>query len=207
MCGRFSLAVTVERLVKDFQLTHSFVMVPRYNIAPSQVIPVIRTMGMLEFLHWGFKPSWMEPLAIKEGFVNARSETVTTKPAFRNAVYKRRCLIIVDGYYEWKRMGELKQPFYLYKKDRSVFALAGLWEGDTCTILTTAANEQMALVHERMPLIIRTDDYIKWLNPKADKIWVQNALLSKDQEDLMFHPVSTKMNSVSFEGAACIRAL
>lgn len=207
MCGRFSLTATAAGLVAQFQLTHSFVMVPRYNIAPTEVIPVIRKMGVLEFLNWGLKPSWMDAAQIKDGFVNARAETARIKPAFRNAVYKRRCLIIADGYYEWKRVDEAKQPFYVYRKDHTAFALAGLWEGETCTLLTTVASEKIKVIHERMPIIIPVSDYATWLNPKTNKEWVNRALSVKDKCELMFHQVSPRVNLVGVEGAACIRAL
>ncbi len=207
MCGRFSLTASAEALIQKFQLKQSIVMVPRYNIAPSQVIPVIRTFRHLEFLRWGFKPTWMKLSSLKEGFVNARAETVSIKPAFRNAFNKRRCLILADGYYEWKEINALKQPFYIQKKDKGVFALAGLWEEDTCVLLTTKANDSLAAIHERMPVFIPEVDFESWLNPKANKVWVQDRLLSANEgEEFIFQAVSTKVNRVGFEGAECISA-
>jgi putative SOS response-associated peptidase YedK len=207
VCGRFSLTVSAEILIRKFQLRQSIVMVPRYNIAPSQVIPVMRTFRSLEFLRWGFKPAWMKLPPLKEGFVNARAETVSTKPAFRNAFNKRRCLIVADGYYEWKEMEGVKKPFYIQKKDKEVFALAGLWEEDTCVVLTTKANDSLSLIHERMPILIQEMDFESWLNPKADKAWVQDKLLRANEgEAFIFQAVSTKVNRVGFEGAECIGA-
>lgn len=207
MCGRFSLTVDKDTLIKKFGLTQSIVMVPRYNIAPKEVIPVIRTTGSLEFLHWGLKPSWMQTSSLKEGFMNARLETVNTKPAFRNAYQKRRCLVIADGYYEWKLAGRIKQPFYIHQKNREVFAIAGLWEEDTCTLLTTQAEGFLASIHERMPVILGEDDYAAWLNPKTKIEEMRARLSSKVYSDIVFYPVSLKMNRVGFEGTTCIQPL
>jgi putative SOS response-associated peptidase YedK len=148
----------------------------------------------------------MKLSSLKEGFVNARAETVSTKPAFRNAFNKRRCLILADGYYEWKEIKGLKQPFYIHKKDNEVFALAGLWEEDTCTLLTTEANVQLAAIHERMPILIHEMDFEAWLNPKTKKTWVMAALLPSQDDAFVFHPVATKVNRVGFEGVECISA-
>lgn len=207
MCGRFSLTVDAQTLINRFQLKQSLVMIPRYNIAPTQVIPVIRTPGSLEFLYWGFKPLWMKLPASNPGFFNARAETARTKPAFRNAFAKRRCLVIVDGYYEWKPMEKIKQPFYIHQKDHEVFAMAGLWEEDTCTILTIKANEQLTSIHDRMPVIIHENDYSLWLNPKTNLQWVEQQLTPRDYINMMFYPVSTRVNHVKMEGSECVQSL
>lgn len=207
MCGRFSLTVTAETLIKKFALTQSIVMVPRYNIAPSGVIPIIRKMGSLEFVHWGLKPKWMTTLPVKEGFMNARMETANTKPAFKSAFRKRRCLIVADGYYEWKPVGRVKQPYYICQKNREVFVMAGLWEEETCALLTTPAEGFLASIHERMPVILGEEDYALWLNPKTDAEEMAQRLSSKVYNDMVFHPVSTRMNRVGFEGVECVQSL
>ncbi len=114
---------------------------------------------------------------------------------------------MADGYYEWKEINALKQPFYIQKKDKGVFALAGLWEEDTCVLLTTKANESLAAIHDRMPILIPEIDFESWLNPKTNKVWVQDRLLSANEgEEFIFQAVSTKVNRVGFEGAECISA-
>ena len=122
MCGRFSLTAEIEALTEYFQLTKRIFMKPRYNIAPSELIPVLKTRGELEFLRWGFLPAWQKRDDSNIGFINARSETLLEKPSFRDAFKKRRCLVIADGFYEWKKINRIKQPYYIRQQNHEPFA-------------------------------------------------------------------------------------
>ena len=207
MCGRFTLTVSLDTLQQAFQLKNGLCMVPRYNIAPSNFIPVIKAPQLIDFLQWGLKPKWLEDKN-KNGFINARVETLSEKPAFRESFRKRRCLILADGYFEWKLLGRTKQPFYIRRKDRSVFAFAGIWEGDSCAIITTAAFSHLSELHARMPLILPAKAYDTWLNVASKVGSLTLSLLNPLQsEELEIYPVSTRMNDPSVEGPECIQSL
>ncbi len=158
------------------------VFTAHYNIAPSQMIPVVRATEQgreLALLKWGLIPSWAKDTAIGAKLINARAETLADKPAFRNAFRRRHCLVPADTFYEWKAIGGRKQPYSIRMTDQSLFGMAGLWEHwvnsagervETCTIIATNANELVGQLHDRMPLIIQPGDYGAWLdasNPKA----------------------------------------
>lgn len=207
MCGRFALTASKDSLTQHFGLTKGLVMSPRYNIAPSQLVPVIKTAGEIEFLQWGFKPKWMDAEKIGAGFINARCDTIAEKPAFRTAFQKRRCLIVASGYYEWKLVGRKKQPFYIYQKDAQVFAFAGIWEENTCAILTTEANSLLHPLHARMPLILPLSAYDLWLTKTTDLQAISSLLVPFPSEPLAFYPVSTKVNYPQFDALECIRSL
>src|SRR2546422_537263 len=177
MCGRFSLKTPVELLSELFQFPEIIPLKPRYNIAPSQDVAVVRRLPddldrKLAMLRWGLIPAWAKDPAKARQPINAKSETVAELPTFRAAFRQRRCLIPSDGFYEWKQEGGRKQPVYIRMKDREPFAFAGLWERwvgeeddfiESCTILTTEPNELLAQVHKRMPVI---------LDPKDDDLWL-----------------------------------
>lgn len=231
MCGRFALISSGEAIIEHFRLTQSFAMIPRYNICPGEVIPTIGSSGALRasglsgslteinFLKWGFLPKWIERKennengnhnGIHNGFINARAETIQTKPAFKDAFQKRRCLIIADGYYEWKPNGRTKQPFYIHRKDKRLFAMAGIYEkeNETCAILTTEANSLLSPLHPRMPVILSEEDYQVWLNPKSSLALITQILSRISLSDpFAFHPVSTKVNNPKTEGSQCILSL
>lgn len=207
MCGRFSLTVSEDLLKDHFRLKIGLYMRPRYNIAPSNLIPVIRSFGNLEFLHWGFHPSWQgfEPT---HTIINARSETLAEKPFFKQAFKSRRCLIIADGYYEWKQVREQKQPFYIRRRDKGVFAFAGVWENETTAIITRGAEGSISRVHLRMPLIISPESYRDWLDPTTGlETKIMPLLEAPLQGDWEIYPVSSKMNAPQFDTPLCIQAL
>lgn len=205
MCGRFSLTASAESLIQYFKLKKGLYMKPRYNIAPGEFIPLIRTPGEIEFLQWGFKPHWMNQEKVGSGFMNARIEDIQQKPAFREAFQKKRCLIVADGYYEWKLSGRIKQPYYFRYKNQSIFVLAGIWDGDTCAILTTKANTLFSTIHERMPIILPLEAYDSWLKSAFKDI---DSLLALAQNQFLeVYPVSTQVNNTLFEGPDCIRSL
>lgn len=213
MCGRFSLTTSIEILKDRFDLKTGFYMKPRYNIAPSQPIPVCKKKGEIDFLRWGFIPSFRRNKLQDhknqnqpefQGFINARSETINEKPAFKFAFEKQRCLILADGFYEWKSEARIKQPYFIRMLDKSPFGIAGIWQEDSCAILTKEANPRLALIHSRMPVILREDQYAEWLDPKTN---IQRLLiLLQDSEKLLnieIFPVSTRVNHADFDGIEC----
>jgi len=178
MCGRFTLATPAAQIAELFGLEHTPELTPRYNIAPSQQVAIVRRAGgrpELAWARWGLVPSWARDPAMGARTINARCETVAVKPAFRAALRRRRCLIPADGFYEWRREGNRKQPFYFSLPNGSLFAFAGLWERwegageplESCTILTTGANDAVAPVHDRMPVILAPEAHGPWLDPSV----------------------------------------
>jgi putative SOS response-associated peptidase YedK len=177
MCGRFELHSAFEVIAKLFGLGGSVPMPTGYNIAPGQDIAIIVNEGgqnRLSLCHWGFVPSWCKELNEGYRMINARAETVAEKPSFREAFSRHRCLVVADGFYEWKNEGGKKRPFYVHRKDGRPFGMAGLYnlwvspEGNrvcTSTIITTDANEELAPIHDRMPVILPMDDTSRWLDP------------------------------------------
>lgn len=220
MCGRFTLAVP-DRVEEFFQLAGVPELKPRYNIAPTQPAPVVRLDAekqerRLCMLHWGLIPYWAGDPAVGGRMINARSETVTARPAFRNAFKKRRCLVIADGFYEWqKKPGEKrKQPYYIRMRDETPFAFAGLWERwtgpdqaviESCTVLTTGPNELMQPLHNRMPVILPRENYDAWLHPLTPSAARLEAMCRPFDSDAMIaFPVSTLVNSPANDQPACI---
>lgn len=219
MCGRFTLTQSAASIAEAFQLSEIPQFAPGYNIAPTQPVPVIRanqTTAEREFdyLYWGLIPSWAKDPTMGARLINARSETVTEKPAFRTAFKRRRCLVVADGFYEWQRIGSKKQPYYFQLSDHQPFGFAGLWEhwqsaeGDeieSCTILTTAANDVVRPVHERMPVILSPKDYDFWLDASVQTSDRLLALLHPYPESQMqAYPVSSKVNSPRNDSPDCV---
>jgi putative SOS response-associated peptidase YedK len=220
MCGRFAQRSDPKRLAKEFNVAEVPELEPRYNIAPTQDILNIRqTEDEREavFLKWGLVPSWAKDITIGAKLINARSETITEKPSFREAFKKRRCIIPANGFYEWQRTGGRKQPFFFQMKDERPFGFAGLWEKwqgiggqviESCTILTTEANEVLRPVHDRMPVILHSGDYELWLNEDVRKGEMLKELLRPyPAEEMTSHPVSTAINSPSNQGATLIERM
>jgi putative SOS response-associated peptidase YedK len=191
---------------------------PRYNIAPSQEVAAVRhdeagNERQAAWLQWGLVPPWALDPAVGYRMINARGETVATKPAFREAFRRRRCLLVADGFYEWQRGTKPKQPYYIrLNKDRP-FAFAGLWQRwhkgerviESCTIITTEANELVAALHDRMPVILKEQDYDAWLDPHVDDAGRLKSLLSPYPAGQMTaYPVSTAVNSPRHDGPDCI---
>jgi len=209
MCGRFTLACDLEFLIDRFQIHYpiGFQYEYRYNIAPSQhVTAVIRGEhgNKMGNLRWGFVPSWAKDASVGFKMINARSETVATKPSFKNALSNQRCLIIADGFYEWKQEEEKKKrPFCITLRERKPFAFAGLWsvwekDGErlaTCTILTTEANTLMSELHHRMPVILSEEAEDTWLDPHTDRQTLLGLLAQCSSEQMVYYEVSTAVNS------------
>ncbi len=221
MCGRYSLTSPVESVVQLFDLDTRPNLPPRYNIAPTQEVAVVRTEGgarSLGLMRWGLVPAWAKDPAIGQRLINARGETAADKPSFRSAFKRRRCLIPADGFYEWQARGRgPKQPYRIARPDGGPFAFAGLWEawrdgeGDerlTCTILTTEANRALREIHARMPVILGPDDYGPWLDVDGAAPAALQGLLEPVPEDwLAAYPVSTRVNNVKNDDPACIAPL
>jgi putative SOS response-associated peptidase YedK len=217
MCGRFTLATSGEQLATQFALAEAPQLAPRYNIAPTQPIAVVRATDggrELVLLRWGLVPVWANDPSIGSRMINARAETAAVKPAFRTAMRRRRCLIPADGFYEWQTLPSGKQPFYFHRGDGAPFAFAGLWEHwnspdgtplESCTILTTAANELLRPIHDRMPVIIDPADYARWLDPGLhDPAALEDLLAPHDDAAMAAHPVSRAVNRVANDGPALI---
>jgi len=218
MCGRFSLGATI-RVGQLFNLPNWPETPPRYNIAPSQDVPAVIQNGETggrEFrpFRWGLVPSWAKDPAIGNRMINARSETAATKPTFRKPLRERRCLILADGFYEWKREGPRKQPYHIRLQNGEPFAFAGLWDRwhppdgeplETCTILTTTANDLVQRLHDRMPVILPASAYGLWLDPTMRDVGPLQALLTPyPAAEMIAHPVSTRVNNPANETPECI---
>lgn len=217
MCGRYTLTMPVETLAEEFGVAGPLPeLSPSYNVAPTQEVAAVLVDGderHLEMLRWGLIPSWADDPQIGSRMINARSETVAEKPSFRGAFRKRRCLIPADGFYEWQRTGNGKQPYYVRAKDGSPFAFAGLWESwgrdgeeiRSCTILTTEANEIVGEVHHRMPVIVAPENYEVWLDPDVrDTEWFTALLTPYPAEEMEAYPVSRFVNSPSNDDKRCV---
>lgn len=221
MCGRYVLTTPIETLAQEFGVAGSSPEIPpSYNVAPSREVAAVLVRGgerRLETLRWGLIPSWADDPGIGSRMINARSETAAEKPSFRGAFRKRRCLLPADGFYEWQRTGNGKQPYHFRMKDGSPFAFAGLWEGwggdgkeeiRSCTILTTEANELVGEVHHRMPVILAPEDYEIWLDPDVRETDLLASLLAPYPSDEMeAYPVSRFVNSPSNDDNRCVESI
>ena len=219
MCGRFTLHTPESKIreVFNLELTEPLGLEPRYNIAPSQNIPIIRgteTSCKMVMARWGLIPSWSKEPKTKYYTINARIESVAEKPTYRTPFKRKRCLIPADGFYEWKQTAENKVPHHIRMKDGKVFAFAGLWdhwegEGqtmDSCTIIVMPSNEVMEPIHERMPVIIAPAHYDWWLDPRVtDKQEIMQHLTSAPSSQLTAYPVSTWVNSPNHNDERCIQ--
>jgi len=218
VCGRYTLKAPREAIAEAFDLADVPQLLPRYNIAPTQAVPVVRLDQAsgergLSLLQWGLIPSWADDPAIGNRLINARAETVAEKPAFRTAFKKRRCLVVADGFYEWKRENG-RTPYYFRLKDDSPFAFAGLWERwdkgedpvESCTLLTCEANGVVAPVHDRMPVILKPEDYARWLDPEEQRrTEALVRLLAPLPDDwLSAQPVGKLVNNPRNEDPQCI---
>jgi putative SOS response-associated peptidase YedK len=211
MCGRYSFILDDEMIKERFGVTvRSAIYKARYNCAPTQNLAVIsnETPGELSLYRWGLIPFWSKDSSIGNKLINARSETILDKPSFRNSFKSKRCLVLSDGFYEWRK-GTVKTPFRIMRKDGSAFAMAGIWdkwtdpqgqEIRTFAILTTGANSLMEKIHDRMPVI---------LDRETEKLWIENAppgdlmelLKPCAASSLLAYPVSTLVNSPRHDAA------
>jgi putative SOS response-associated peptidase YedK len=219
MCGRYRLSRRKQLVEAHFSsVSEEEDWNPRYNIAPTQLVPVIRQnpkqpIRELSLLRWGLIPSWMKDSSGAATMINARSETAGTKPAFRDALKSRRCLIPADGFYEWQRVGKTKQPYCFEVGNAQMFAFAGIWDRwkdpsgkwvKTCSILTTTPNAVTSAVHDRMPVILDPDSYDIWLDPGMRNVTTASELLKPYDARLMrCYPISTRINHVANDDEEC----
>jgi putative SOS response-associated peptidase YedK len=207
MCGRFSLSTGLTTLKEKFQFIFTDETKPRYNIAPSQsILTVVQNDNdrVGKQMRWGLIPFWAKDIKIGYKMINARAETIDEKPAYKHPFQKQRCLILADGFYEWKKQGKEKQPYRFQLKNGEPFAFAGLWDrrdkGEetlySCTIITTKPNNLTKEVHDRMPVILPKDTYDLWLNPNMTETdYLKSLLVPYPEEEMVAYPVSTLVNS------------
>jgi putative SOS response-associated peptidase YedK len=221
MCGRLTLTTPARVVAEHFDVAEVPLLAPRYNIAPSQTVAVVRQRRSvpertLEMRVWGLVPAWAAEPSIGARLINARAETVAQKRAYRDAFRQRRCLVAADGFYEWQARGRNpKQPYHVTPQGAELFAIAGLyerWTGsegsplDTCTLITTEANERMRPVHGRMPALLPRDAWSAWLDPKGHDVEALQALLCPSPVDsLALQPVGLRVNDTRHDDAECIR--
>lgn len=216
MCGRYELHTHPAAIALDFGIGTIPALVPRYNIAPMQLVPVVRRSQAgpreLVAMRWGLVPRWAKDPAIGARMINARSETIAEKPSFRTAYRRHRCLLPADGFYEWKAgAAGTRQPIHIGMKDGGLFAFAGLAERwlspvgevlDTCTIVTTQANALLSPLHDRMPVIVAAPDYERWLD--VAHVDVADLFAPFPAAAMLWYPVSTRVNSVRNEDASLV---
>lgn len=256
MCGRFTLTTPTDEISEYFRVLEGLEgsargrLRPRYNIAPTQPVACVRqtvaadtepstpggpAVRELVEMRWGLIPHWARDPAIGNRMINARSESVADKPAYREAFRRRRCLVIADGFYEWKRLEASKQPYFIYMEDRRPFAFAGLWERwkprtgqldnivapgkpevplstdgrvESCAFLTIGPNELMASIHDRMPVILPPEHWDAWLDPDVqDADELAHLLISYPAGEMRAHPVSTHVNKPGNDDPACIEPI
>lgn len=207
--------------MKVYRLSSLPEVSPRYNIAPGQHVAVLRQnhgdLRQLVTMKWGLVPSWAKDPAVGNRMINARSETVHEKPSFRQALRSRRCIIPASGFYEWRQVGKKKIPHYIRLRGGNVMSLAGLWEKwkapqgeeiETCTILTTAANSLVRKFHDRMPVILHSEEFDLWLDRDVDDVGRLAELFHPYPSDLLTeHPVTLGVNSPSNDDPCCILPL
>lgn len=235
MCGRFTLATPASEWAALFRLDEIPEVEPRFNIAPTQDVAVVRAPPGLqehpglhlapsgspvprEFatMRWGLVPAWAREIGSGQPLINARSETVAEKPSFRDSYRERRCLVVADGFYEWQAAGRHKQPYWIGLPSRQPFGIAGLWDRwsaedgravESCAILTTEANESLRALHDRMPVIVAPEHFDLWMDPDTIP-WELEPLLSPyPGDDIEFYPVTTRVNYVANDDALCMEPM
>lgn len=218
MCGRYNLITDADALIDFFEIEQSLLepaeSTPRYNIAPNQQVPIVRSSDNrreLLLARWGLVPHWSKEANPKYSTINARAETVAEKPSYREAFRRKRCLIPATGFYEWKRENDYKTPYHIQLVNGGLFSFAGLWdhwerqgEGfDSCSIIVTAANQVMQPIHQRMPVILNQSEYKTWLNPAFDNRARLESMLLPFAGSLKAYPVSTLVNNPRNDNPDC----
>ncbi|WP_145047840.1 SOS response-associated peptidase [Paenibacillus xylanexedens] len=210
MCGRFTIIDPLEDIMERYMasIAEGFEYKPNYNAAPLQNIPAIigsSKENRLGSLRWGLVPSWAEDDKIGNKMINARAETLAVKPAFKRLISSKRCIVPCNGFYEWKKEGSNKQPMRILMKDHSIFSLAGLYDTwidqdgnklSSCTIITTEPNSLMSDIHDRMPVILRSQDEAEWLNKDSDKESILGLLRPYDAAKMSAYKVDSAVGNV-----------
>jgi putative SOS response-associated peptidase YedK len=206
MCGRYAITTAPEAIRRLFRYLEQPNFPPRYNVAPTQPVPIVRMVeGKRQFalVRWGLIPAWVKDPRTFSLVINARAESVLDKPAFKNAMKYRRCLVPADGFYEWKREGDRKQPYFVRRKGGGPLAFAGLWESwmgpngeeqETAAIVTTEASPSIAHIHDRMPVILAPDAFDFWLDPKVDPEMAMTVIQPAKDDTIEHYPVSRAVN-------------
>lgn len=220
MCGRFIQAVSGDVLARQLGLALPADYAMRYNVAPNQTVLGVRAIAdggrELAWLRWGLIPAWSEEPRVKYSTINARAETVAEKPTYRQAFRQRRCLIPADGFYEWRKVGDRKQPYCIGLDEGAPLVFAGLWERweregqavESCTILVTSANERIAEIHDRMPVMLDPADYDAWLDPGArDPAKLLPLLRPYPAERVRLWPVGAAVNRPTGQGPELMAAI
>ena len=221
MCGRYKLSRRKQVVEEYFEsASEEEDWSPRYNIAPTQPVAMVRSVGsgrILSMARWGLVPSWASDLSIGSSLINGRSETILEKPAFRDSFRTRRCLIPADGFYEWKKSGKERHPFHFAMKDCSLFAFAGVWDRwtsptgqvlESCSILTTSANELLDGLHQRMPVILPPRHYQTWLTaPATEAERLAELLVPFDASFMSRYAVSSLVNKPQNELPECAQEI
>jgi Uncharacterized conserved protein len=213
MCGRATLSKSKSTLEKRFRAKFSPMdedqNIVNYNVAPTQLHPVITNENpqQIQLFKWGLIPFWAKDSKIGSKMINSRIETITEKPSFRTAIKRRRCLVLLDGFYEWKKLGNRKQPYYIHLKNKEAFALAGIWEKwkhpengkpiYSFSIITQSPNNFMAQIHNRMPAILLKEDEQKWLDINLSADETLSSIRPLDDDLLEAYPISNQVNRVS----------
>lgn len=225
MCGRFTLRAPASVVAEQFALFEVEPFSPRFNIAPTQPVAVVRARLAsttrpgrdLAWMRWGLVPRRAKDVSVGNRMINARAESVMEKPAYRAALRERRCLIVADGFYEWKKEGRGKRPYFLRMRDDRPFAFAGLWQTwkspedaslESCVLLTTDPNSLVAAIHDRMPVILKPADCDRWLDPDFDETDSLRALFCPyANEEMIAYPVGSYVNSPTHDDPRCVEPL
>ncbi|HZW99773.1 MAG TPA: SOS response-associated peptidase [Trueperaceae bacterium] len=220
MCGRYTLYSHEDDLATLFAV-ETYPLTARYNIAPTTNVPVVRQRSdgsrVMEEMRWGLVPHWVkDPKLFKANLFNARSESAAEKPSFRDAMRTHRCLVPASGFYEWRKEGDAKQPYFVYRSDGKPMAFAGLWAVNrngaeplaTCTILTTDANADMRKLHDRMPVILEEPEWDRWLDTEETDARRLEDILDPVAEGLLeMHPVDRAVGNPRTDGPTCVQRL
>jgi putative SOS response-associated peptidase YedK len=219
MCGRYAITTAPEAIRQLFAYPEQPNFPPRYNVAPTQAVPIVRmTEGKRQFalVRWGLIPAWVKDPRAFSLVINARGESVLDKPAFRNAMKRRRCLFPADGFYEWKRDGEKKQPYFVRLKSGEPLAFAGLWESwmgpngeemETAAIVTTTASRSISHIHDRMPVILAPEAFDFWLDPNVDGEMAASVIAPARDALIEAYAVSSAVNRTANDSAMLIEPL
>ena len=219
MCGRYTLTSSPETVATVFDLDVVPDYLPRYNVCPTQEAPVVRVLEpgagrRLDLVRWGLVPFWADDPSIGNRMINARSESVASRPAYREAFRRRRCLVVSDGFYEWRKEAGGKQPYWIHRPDGEPFAYAGLWSRwdkageplDTFTILTRDAHPEIAAIHPRMPVVVARGDWAAWLDPAlTGKEPLADLLRRSTGAGLVTRRVSRRVNSPAHDVPEVLR--
>ncbi|MGI6449660.1 MAG: SOS response-associated peptidase [Desulfitobacteriia bacterium] len=216
MCGRFTLTLSIQEVAEILNVVGEIDWTPKYNIAPGQEVPVVVSDGQnrLELFQWGLIPYWAKEQTIGSKMINARAETIDIKPSFKHCLSRQRCLIPASGFYEWKKEGRSKIPYFFKLNNHKLFCFAGIWdvwkssEGKiikTCSIITTVANELMSPIHNRMPVILEQEKEGIWQKPSlTDPLKLKSLLTPYPAELMNTYQVSTYVNSIYNDSSKCI---